>query len=245
MKNIFYLLSGLLLLVSCGKLVTRASVTVQNKIFRLHHYSNVDKELVFVPMIHVNTAERFKQIKHKVDSLRALGYVIMYEGINIRKPLDSLEIITVYRKFKNVTGSLPSDYFDKRNKQFRSLAVKGFILQTHENTGVNPKTDIQADLPMDTLVALYEKEKGEIVLSECDWKTGLLEKYKCKKVSKEDTFFIVEALRNRYIGYVIANSNAKKMAIVYGSRHSIYLERELQKHDSLWKFIKISSPLPK
>ncbi len=245
MKTIFTLFAGLFILASCGKLVTKASVTLHNKSFRLYQYSNGDKELLLVPMIHVNTPERFKQIKYKVDSLRALGYTIMYEDINIKKPLDSIEVIKVYRKFKSVTGSLPADYFDKRNKQTKNVAVKKFILQTHENTGVNTKTDVQADLPIDTLVALYEKEKGEIILSKCDWETGLLEKYKCKKTSKSDSYFMIETLRNRYMTYVIANSKSQKIALVYGSRHKVYLVENLKKHDSLWKFIKISSPLPK
>ena len=237
MKKSIFILFVIVITCSCGKSLTKLGIRLHNGSSLVSRYTNGDKELLFFPMIHLNKPEIYKKVKSKVDSLRKEGYAIYYEGIDFKKKLDSLERDKMYRKFKTVTGIIPFDYYDKRNKQFPTLALKGYVMQTTENIGINVKTDLRADLPLDSLIYLYEKEKGEIKLNECQLKMKLLEKYKCAKVDIANSKFIIMTLRNRYLTHVATYSKDKKILVLYGGLHNRNLERDLQQHDSTWKSV--------
>lgn len=235
MRKTIFILSLILLACSCGKAITKMGINLHNGSTMVSRYTNGEKELLFFPMIHLNKPEVYQKIKTKVDSLRMAGYAIYYEGIDFKKKLDSLERDKMYRKFKTVTGVIPFDYYDKRNKQAKSLAIKGYVMQSTDNVGINVKTDLRADLGLDSLIYLYEKEKGEIKLSECQLKMKLLEKYNCAKVDKNNSSFIIMTLRNRYLSHLATHSKDKKMLVLYGALHGVNLEQFLQQQDSAWK----------
>jgi hypothetical protein len=235
MRKTIFILCLILVASSCGKAITKMGIRFHNSSTLVSRYTNGDKELLFFPMIHLNKPEVYKKIKSKVDSLRLEGYAIYYEGIDFKKQLDSLEKDKMYRKLKSVIGIIPFDYYDKRNKQDKSLSIKGYVIQSTDNIGINVKTDLRADLGLDSLIYLYEKEKGEIKLSECQLKMKLLEKYKCAKVDKNNSSFLVLTLRNRYLSYLATHSKDKKILVLYGALHGVNFEKFLQQQDAAWK----------
>lgn len=234
MKRII-LVCFLLILVSC-KMVNKAIVNHYANSFRLYVYSNDDKEVVYLPMVHISKPEFYAKVKYKVDSLRSEGYTVFYESIAADKGLDSLQKDLAERKMRKIIGFYP-DYSNE--KQFRSLQIKGFIQQTKRNTGIVDTLDIRGDLAVNNLIALYEKEKGEVVLSEYDLKTPLKEKYEGGKVNRQNSDFLIDSLRNYNLVKMVNESKAKKIAVVYGKLHMYPLFLNLHKQDSLWHYVSI------
>lgn len=231
MKKIIFI-ALLLTLVSC-KLVNRYAINRTADTFEISVLTNGDSEIVYLPMIHVSKPDFYAKIKRSVDSLRNLDYVIFYEGIDA-EPSTSIEVHRVlWRKFRKVTGFFPG-YGNE--KLFKSLAINGFVTQNGENTGINVVTDVHADLTLNELIALYEKSKGEIVLSEYDLNTPLNERYKPVKINKENADFLIDGLRNDKIFKTVSESKSKKIAMVYGKSHIYQLMRNLKKQDSLWHY---------
>lgn len=230
MKKLLLLL-GLLLVVSC-KMVNKAVINHLSKSFVIDSYSNGTKEVVYLPMVHLGKPEFYQKVKKSLDSLRSLDYVIYYESVAPEKNLDSLKKIEVWKKFRKVTGL----YIDYSNKElFRSFDIEGYVMQSAENTGIDVNRDIHADVPLNKLIAIYEKEKGEILLSDYDIKTPLNEKYKTRKVNKQDRAFLIDSLRNRNLFKMVNESKAKKIAVVYGKLHKYPLFTKLKQQDSLWR----------
>lgn len=225
-----------LFFVGCGKMITKFAVTVHNKSYLYTKFSNGEKEIIHLPMIHLNNPEYYEMIKNKVDSLREIGYKVYYESValNSNNQLDSIQRQTALKKFRKVVGFVPMDYFAEENKQSNQLKVKGYIMQSFINTGVDPTKDIKADIPMDSLVYLYEKEKGEILLNNCDIETKIGQKYKCSKIDKNDYNFIVGTLRDNHLVKTLSESKDNKILLLFGKAHENALKNNLKQADSSW-----------
>lgn len=224
---------GMLIIVVSCKMVNKALINHTTNNFKINNYSNGDKEIAYLPMIHIAKPEFYDKVKFSVDSLRSVGYVVFFESIAPHKDIDSISIKELDMKLRKVVGFTP-DYIG--NEQFGSYNIKGFVSQTAKNTGVNLSIDVRADLPLDELIAQYEKEKGTILLSDYDLKTPLGKKYK-GKVDKENYNFLIDTLRNNYLFKTVSESKAKKIAIVYGKGHMYALFDNLEKQDSLWRYV--------
>ncbi|MFD2600453.1 hypothetical protein [Flavobacterium suzhouense] len=181
-------------------------------------------------MVHISKPEFYVKVKYKLDSLRSEGYSVFYESIEADKEIDSLQKDLIYRKLRSITGFYP-DYSNK--KQFKVLQIKGFVQQSQSNTGIIDSLDVQADLPINKLIALYEKEKGEVLLSDYDLKTPLKDKYRTK-IDQQDYDFLIDTLRNRRLVEMVKESKAEKIAVIYGALHRLPLFTSLSKQDSLW-----------
>ncbi|WP_298156068.1 hypothetical protein [Flavobacterium sp.] len=237
MRKTIVIVSIFLVLVSCGKMMTRYQIKTYNALFMVWHYTNGKKDVQFIPMAHLNKPEKFARIRQIADSLRSQGYVIYYESVELENPSDSLRNETIQRKFRRVIGIVPGDYSDKNNKSYRALALEGYVMQTMTNTGCDRKRDKKVDLSMDSLVALYEKERGEIKLTQCDWNTPYTEKYRCHRLKVKDQKFMALTLRNRYLSYFLTHSKDKKIVVMYGAEHEKFLEDDLKKEDPNWKMV--------
>ncbi|AWA29109.1 hypothetical protein HYN48_02850 [Flavobacterium magnum] len=219
-------------------MMTRMVVSNYNATFLVWHFSDGEKDVQFVPMCHVNRPERFARIKTIVDSFRTKGYTVYYEGVSMSESIDSVQKDLALRKFRTIIGLVPNHYADPNNKSTQQFAVKGYVSQTDENVGVHKATDINADLPINVLVGLYEKEKGEIILSECDWKTRLDEKYHCRKTDSDAIETLVLQQRNEHLAGLVANAPQTKIVILYGARHERGFESYLQKHNPKWERVR-------
>lgn len=237
MRTKIFVIVVVSLLISCGKMVTGFIVNNYNGTFMVWHYTNGTKDVQFIPMSHMNKPEKFARIKQIADSLRSKGYVIYYESVSLESPNNKYHNDTIQRKFRKVVGIIPGDYSDKDNDSYNSYAIKGFIMQTATNTGLDRTRDIHSDLSMDTLIQLYEKERGKIMLKDCDWSTPLSDKYNCQKLNINDQKFILLTLRNRYLAHFVTHSKDKKIVIMYGAEHHKNFEDDLKKIDSNWQMI--------
>jgi hypothetical protein len=233
MKKIVALLIISVVLVSCGRTLTGLALKFY-KHPTMHYYTNGDKQLIFMPMIHLNKPEFYSEVKHHVDSLRNDGYVFVYESVKPSKDLDSIQEDIIRRKFRRLMGFDLTSYTDKENENMKRYRVKGAVSQTMSNTGLSKETDILGDIGVDSLVKIYEKEKGEIVLQEYDLKTPLNKKYKGNKLPKEDKDYLVLTVRNKVLSDKIAALPNKKIVVLYGALHRNGFASNLKKDDSKW-----------
>lgn len=233
MKKILALLLIVFAFASCGRTLTGLALKFY-KHPTLHYYTNGDKQLIFMPMIHLNKPEFYDEVKHYVDSLRNDGYVFVYESVKPSKDLDSVQADMYRRKFRHVVGFDLTSYTDKNNENMKRYRVKGAISQTMKNTGLDREKDILGDIGMDSLVRIYEKERGEIVLNDYDLKTPLNKKYKGDKLPKSDKDYLIITVRNKVLTDKIASLPDKKIVVLYGALHRSGFSANLKKDDANW-----------
>lgn len=233
MKKILILLFISILFVSCGSMLTGLALKFYQHPTP-HYYTNGDKQLIFMPMIHLNKPEFYDEVKHYVDSLRNDGYVFVYESVKLSKGLDSIQEDVYRRKFRRVVGFNLTSYTDKNNENMKRYRVKGAISQTMANTGLDKEKDILGDIGMDSLVRIYEKEKGEIILDDYDLKTPLNKKYKGDKLPKSDKNYLIITVRNKVLTDKIASLPDKKIVVLYGALHRSGFTDNLKKDDAKW-----------
>lgn len=238
MKLIFaktsFILILLLLTISCTKMAMMSDVRFYDKA-RIQYISDGDKTVAYIPMMHMNKPEFYESVKLSVDSLRDAGYTVLYEGIDIAHSIDSLVMDTLNRKVRRVIGMHMSDYNDTDNVAMKKFQLKGLIPQSNENTGIVTATDIRADLPLDTLVQIYEQNRGMIALTNCDFTTPLNSKYKCAQLGNEDAVFLVLTIRDQLVAKRILFEETGKIAVVYGALHFDGIFNELRARNNNWK----------
>lgn len=235
MKN-FVLVVCAVLTISCSGLVTR--VILSKKHPNTVHYFKPGKDFVFVSAMHLGRPIFYQNTKKIIDSLRHEGYTILYESVKVsKKAEDSTRVDLLKRKIRKISGVYVSDYADaSKNASLKIPKMKGLMKQTADNCGIDLSKDVWADYTLEQLVAKYEKERGEIVLSECDLKTEKYKKYKCSKIDKKQSEFLILSLRNRRVLHVIDSLNSNKIAILYGGAHEWGITKLLEMRDSTWVF---------
>lgn len=219
-------------------LLTRFGIYAANKSFVIGYFEKEGREVATVPMVHVNKPEFYEMTKRKIDSLRNDGYQVFYEGIN-SDVTDSLQLDILMRKFRQVTGFALMDYMDEENEAFKSLQKKRYVSQSDVDYGVNTDIDQHADLYLEQMIEMYEKRYGEIVLTDCDYKTRLGKKYRCSKVDKNKRYYLLSGIRNSHVINKIEESDAEKIVLVFGRNHIMDIYSIIRKRG--WTFQKEKS----
>lgn len=180
-------------------------------------------------MVHLNHPEFYEDVKHKLDSLRKLEFKVFYESVSLDTTLYSKkEIDTLKWKLRKLLGFHLTKYNDKKNKSLPSiLRNSNYEAQTKTNTGLT-ENDIKIDVPVDTLLQVYELKYDPIKLSTCDFLTGLKEEYHCDPASKKKRDFIIMDVRNQYIEHKVIHTKYKKIALVYGKNHFKELKKNFK-----------------
>lgn len=196
----------------------------------LYHEEN-NKKLALFPMVHLNNPAFFEDVKHKLDSLRNDGYSVFYETVQLDSTLyASREIDTITRKWRKIIGFYLTKYDDQDNKSLpRALRNSKYVAQTKKNTGLT-KQDHKIDVPIDTLIQVFEIKYGEIKLSPCDFLTDLKAEYNCGKAPNYQRKYVLMDVRNQYIEQKVLQSEYKKIALVYGKYHFKELKKSFQDH---------------
>ena len=102
--------------------------------------------------------------------------------------------------------------------------------------GIDTISDKWADVYLSDMIPAYEKQFGNVALSECDFKTPFDAKYSCtKNKNKKAKSFALTDYRNENMTEMIINDSNNKIAIVYGAKHAEGVLKILQQHDSTWK----------
>lgn len=230
--------------LGCTRSLVKLKGHLMNKIYGVKYYSNGERSIAFIGVVHINSPDYFEKVAQDIDSLRNAGYLIFYEGIKTNMKVSPEQKTELQKKLRSITGFHLSSYKDSTNGDMKKFNVKGYVSQTMANTGIDTIRDVNADYNLKTLIEAYEAEKGEVKLSECDLKTPIGRKYKCKKVDKESYDFLSITIRDRLVIKMIQESKAKKIAVLYGQLHKYSFERKLFAADTTMKFIKYVVPAP-
>ena len=211
---VFVLLSA----VSC----TRIAVVLTNKKDPLKEktvWMKGDKEIVFIPMIHVAKAGYYEKVKDFLSQKRNEGYVVYYEGVEIGAATPE-EKDTLTLKMRKIIGShLCGGYTNKENKSTPQY-LKKYVGQNMTNTGIDTLRDVRADMTVKELIAKIEAERGEkIELESCDFETPLNAPYKCSNYKQYYYYRFTRKYRDDYLSNLLLNTSDKKIVVIYGGVH--------------------------
>ncbi|MFN3639629.1 MAG: hypothetical protein ACK4UK_01800 [Flavobacterium sp.] len=225
-------------LICCTRAAVGLKGNLMRKMYQITSYTNEDKNLAFLGVMHLNKQEYFDQIAKDIDSLRNEGYVIFYEGIKKDIDLTDADRDMYQRKIRKILGFHFTSYLDETNKDMKKFKVKGYVHQTLSNTGIDATKDINADYNIKGIIDEFERRRGEIILSNCDLNTPLGVKYSCGKKNQADFDFLTITLRDSLVVSMIQNSEAKKIALLYGDMHRYTMFNKLKAQDSTWRFVR-------
>lgn len=209
--------SMLLSIISC----TRVAVALTNKKDPLKKktvWVKGDKEIIFIPMIHVAKAGYYEKVKDFLSQKRNEGYVVYYENLkNGGKTSEERDTLTL--KMRKIIGyHLCGAYTNKENKSTPRY-LKKYVGQNMTNTGIDTLRDLRADMTVRELIAKIESERGEkIELESCDFETPLNAPYKCSNY-KQYYYRFTRKYRDDYLSNLLLNTSDKKIVVIYGGDH--------------------------
>ena len=211
---IFVLLSS----ISC----TRVAVALTNKkdpFKKKTVWVKGDKEIIYIPMIHVAKVGYYEKVKDFLSQKRNEGYVVYYEGLeNGGKTPEERD--TLILKVRKILGfNICGGYSDKKN-QSTPQYLKKYVGQNHTNTGIDPKRDVRADLTFKEIIAKIEAESGKIELEPCDFETPLNAPYECTNYRRQYDYSFKRSFRDKYLNQLLLNSTDKKIVVLYGQSHT-------------------------
>ena len=224
MKKYLFILSVMaLLLSSCAKGIIKL-YNIKSPVEKKAVWQKNDRTIIFLPMVHLSKQAYYDEVKEFVTQKRKEGYVIYYEGIGIDTTLTQAQKDTIRLKFRKM---LRFDFFNegkyKNNPTLPFTAPKKYVAQTLENTGIDPKIDVKADLTDKQVIDQIEAKRGKIVLDSCDFATPLDQRYKCKRC-KSHTSFSIRSVRDDYVNSLLSNTSDKKIVLVYGAKHRTFID---------------------
>lgn len=209
--------SMLLSIISC----TRVAVALTNKKDPLKKktvWVKGDKEIIFIPMIHVAKPGYYEKVKDFLSQKRNEGYVVYYEGL-VTGAATPEERDTLTLKMRKIIGyHLCGAYTNKENKSTPQY-LKKYVGQNMTNTGIDTLRDVRADMTVKELIAKIESEKGgKIELESCDFETPLNAPYKCSNY-KQYYYRFTRKYRDDYLSNLLLNTSDKKIVVIYGGDH--------------------------
>lgn len=238
------LIGGLFSLSSCNALWLKFSGVLHEKP-ELKTLSNGSKEVLYLPLHHIGREIYYKDIAHKSDSLRKLGYVIFYENVSIGVK-DTNTQVTLAKKFRKIQGDFgaANGYLDTVNhKIYGHIAydtVYKLINQPSFNEmGLDSSFAFNVDVTLKELIHAFEAKYGAVELDSCDINTVLDATYSCGKPdAKQKKRFRKEYVlkkRNENLAQEIKNHHADKIFVIYGAMHFKGLVAALKESDKDWK----------
>lgn len=228
-RHLFFLLAIPIIFLCCKSITQNYIKTylyLKRGSFTIAKYEKDNKKVLLVPMVHLNTTGYYENVKNKIDSLRADGYVFFYEGIDCLEE-NNTDVEYQMRKFRKITGFALMNYFDEDNEADDHLKIEGMVFQGDVDYGLRKEEDINADYTLTELIETFEVKKGIIDLNECDLSVPLGKKYTCTKINDKNSKFLIEDIRNNYLYNEIEKSIYPKIVVVYGSSHINWLHTKL------------------
>lgn len=185
-----------------------------------------DKEIVFLDMMHLGKKEYYQDVSLKIDSLQKEGFFVFYEGLYLRRDDRIIkENDTNHLKFRKITNLDPLVEYSKI-KPFSDYISKYNLIDQpdYADLGVVSENAKPVDLSIAALISEFERERGIVELTQCDYDTKLgIDDYNCGKVNKEARDYLLEDLvinkRNKNVVDQIKQSDKRKILIVYGKKH--------------------------
>ena len=209
--------SMLLSIISC----TRVAVALTNKKDPLRKktvWVKGDKEIIFIPMIHVAKPGYYEKVKDFLSQKRNEGYVVYYEGL-VTGAATPEERDTLTLKMRKIIGYHLCGAYTKKENKSTPQYLKKYVGQNMTNTGIDTLRDVRADMTVKELIAKIEaKREKKLELEPCDFETSLNAPYKCNNY-KEYYYWFARRYRDDYLSNLLLNTLDKKIVVIYGGDH--------------------------
>jgi len=239
MKNkVFFSLIILFLSTSCKVFVLNTAlenIGAFDEEVVISKLAKNNKEIVFIPMIHLSTKMFYDDVSKKVDSLQNENFFFYYEKIS-----GNLEQDSVVRKIRKATAlPFPKEGYSSSldsilTKKQRAKLKKEIISQPrYSELGIEKTNSKNVDVSLKDIVDYYEKTNGEIKLEPCDFNNSVFEKSTCEKqkIDKEKYNDAIIAYRNSVVVNEILNDSLhQKIVVIYGAAHIEGIKESLMKN---------------
>ena len=234
-RFLFLVLFFSVFFISCNRIIMKGVIlsgkTGLEKMMKVENQLT-GREIIMIGMIHLEKQEFFDEIRIYLDSLKNDGYMVFYEGIDMKKDVDSLRQDTLCRKFRRVAGFHLTDYTNKENKSLPRIFSSGdYEMQTLDILGLTTDRDTLVDLSLKEMIEQYEHDKSPIVLNEYDWDTDLMEKYKIRKAGGKNQYsryHLIRTIREDHIIETVKATEYPKIVLLYGKAHWFMLYAPLR-----------------
>lgn len=258
--KLFFLFFPLILFSSCT--VSRTIQKMHATEVDLIHFRSDDKQVYFIPMIHVAKPEFYANVEKTVDSFKKLGYVVFHEGVKKSGAIpDSIKQINYnwlaekgylsrYNKSENRDSIVNDLYLRKYRKmlgfysdsmRYASMIqqtgfFKGMVDQPRFNELTTDERDIRVDVTRYELIEAYERKFGFIELSSYDLSLTLNSSgyWRKEKLPVENVKAIIIGGRDELLAKAIEASPHKKILVVYGAAHVEGTFEKLNKMNLSW-----------
>lgn len=222
------LASFLLISNSCGFLL-RTLVTQSEASYT--DYSNGEKTIRFVGMIHIAKQEFYDHVASIVKTAKEEEYVLFYEWVDFDIVPD-----TEKRKLRKILGFIPSP--EGYENSLKELGVEGTSVVQDNNQFLNlvNNKDFKVDLTGVEILRKYEDKYGELILTDIDKNTPLTESIDVTIPTKQVTY-VQDDCREDHLVAEINKSGYSKIIILYGSAHEKGILKRLKASNPDWKKI--------
>ncbi len=187
-------------------------------------FSNGEKTVTYIPMIHIGTREFYDAVASRVKAEKEDGATLYYEFVDFDVLDDDDK-----RKVRAMVGILPTP------NQYAMLAGSGYVGQSNDDyLGLVNDKDVDVDVTAAQLLAAYEDEFGPIEVTGKDATSDLTEMAE-KTLPPLDVQKIVLAARNRKVADAIDTRPDTDVVLLFGAAHGPGILECLQALDPKWK----------
>ena len=187
-------------------------------------FSNGDKTVTFIPMIHIATPAFYEAAAEKVKEQKEDGATLYYEFIDF----DVLDEENK-RKVRAMVAILPTPDF------YAQLSEDGYMGQNpDEFLGLVNDKDVNIDMTAMELIEAYEEEFGVIEVTGED-ATSDLSEIATTLLPPENVTRIVTDLRSQKAATAINNGPDTDIVLLFGAGHVPSIFADLQALDPRWK----------
>jgi hypothetical protein len=187
-------------------------------------FSNGDKTVTFIPMIHIGTPAFYQAVVEKVKVHKQDGATLYYEFVDF-DALDELD----KRKARRLVGILPTP------EMYATLSGSGYVGQTNDDfLGLVNDKDVNVDVTAEELIEAYEEEFGPIEVTGED-ATSDLSEMTTNILPQENVARIILDSRNQKVAGAINNGPDTDIVLIFGGAHGPGILAELQVLDPGWR----------
>lgn len=190
-------------------------------------FSNGDKTVAFIPMIHMAKPGFYKAVAEKVTEQKESGATLYYEFVDFDVLDDKQK-----RKVRAMVGILPTpDMYDQ-------LSDDGYVGQSIEDfLGLVNDKDVNIDVTAEELIETYEEKFGPIEVTGPD-ATSDLGEMATTILPQENVSEIIFDARNEKIAVAIIDGPDSKIVLLFGAQHGPGIFAGLKARDPRWRRIK-------
>lgn len=218
--------------------------------------SATGREVVIIPLVHIGSEGYFEEIRHKLDELKAAGFVVFYEGVMLLPPArvgeframrethnsydamrevrdehdftngDLVAMEIVYRKFRRVAGFHFTNYTNPRNDSLPRRYRNGDYV---DQTAERLGLIGDRDIWVDlTLPEMIEGYEKHKGVIELD-AYDLSTPLMSRYKGKGGGWYMVYDMRNEVVMNAVRESPHDKIVLLYGKAHMKWFSLEMKR----------------